>query len=94
MGGVVSVAKPVSNVILVELLKHVRPWLKPALTSHCTAVSLALGGGRLANYLSLYCFLGQSALILMVYDQKGVQGIGGVLVHDLSGLVITKSLIS
>ena len=35
LGGVVSVAKPVSNVILVELLKHVRPWLKPALTSHC-----------------------------------------------------------
>ena len=35
LSGVVSVAKPVSNVILVELLKHVRPWLKPALTSHC-----------------------------------------------------------
>ena len=34
----------------------------------------ALGGGRLAKQPYLLCFLGQSGLILMVYDEKGHQG--------------------
>ena len=57
---------------------------------HCTTVSQALGGGQLVNLLYLCCLLGQNALILMVYGQKGVQGIRRVLA--LSSIVIDNIL--
>ena len=37
-------------------------------------------------------FYGQSGLITIEYEQKGDQGIGGVLVFAISSIVIVRSL--
>ena len=53
---------------------------------------LSLRRGSVNNLIPSMLFLDQIALIWIVYDQKGVPGIGGVLVLVLSSIVIGRIL--
>ena len=53
---------------------------------------LSLGRGSVSKTALFLMLLGSNALILMVYDQKGVPGIGEVPVLAISSINIVRIL--
>ena len=53
---------------------------------------LSLGRGSVSKTALFMMFFGSNALILMVYDQKGVPGIGEVPVLAISSINIVRIL--